>query len=369
MNTRVLMNDFPREYSKNCTPLMKKIDTFFAAGRYILGPQVAKFERDFARYLGATYCVGVANGLEAIQIALIGLGVGRGDEVITVSNTDAATALAIVHTGATPVFVDVDEYFHMDPSLVERAITKRTKAILPVHLFGQTADMGAINTIARRHHLWVVEDACQAHGASYNGKKAGTLGIAGCFSFYPTKNLGAAGDAGAIVTNSRALYKKYLMIRNRGAHKRYVHVMHGLNSRLDELQAVILRHKLHRLNTVNSMRRNTAAAYRLLLRDVKQLSLPLERQGAHHVYHQFVIKVSRRAQLVKYLAAHGVESLIHYPTPIHKQRSFSIYNGVVLPKTERYAREIMSLPVHPHMTDAQVKKVARLIKVFYRQKR
>lgn len=362
------MNDFSREHEVLGSSLIKKLDSFLAGGHYILGPNVAAFESEFAHYLGAKYCVGVGNGLEAIQIALMGLGVGKGDEVITVSNTDVATALAILYVGATPVFVDVDEYFHMNPDLLERAITKHTKAILPVHLFGQTVDMDAVLRVAKKHNLMIVEDACQAHGAMLRGKKAGTFGVTGCFSFYPTKNLGAVGDAGAIVTDSAALYKKCQMLRNRGASKRCVHPLRGLNSRLDEVQAVILRHKLRRLNPNNTRRRYIAARYVSLLGDVAEIRLPGERKGARHVYHQFVISVPRREKLMKYLSTRGVESLVHYPTPIHRQRSFSEFRKASLPKTERFMREILSLPVHPHMTDNQVDTVAGLIKKFYRDK-
>jgi len=369
MNARILMNDFSREHGAFGSSLIKKLDAFLAAGHYILGPNVGAFEREFARYLGAKYCVGVGNGLEAIQIALMGLGVGKGDEVITVSNSDVATALAIVYVGATPVFVDVDEYFHIDPDLLERAITKHTKAILPVHLFGQVVDMDTVLRVAKKHNLMIVEDACQAHGATYRGKKAGTLGVAGCFSFYPTKNLGAAGDAGGIVTDSAALYKKCLMLRNRGASKRCVHPLRGLNSRLDEVQAVILRHKLRRLESMNMRRRHLAARYRSLLYGIPEVGLPGERKGARHVYHQFVISVLRREKLMKYLSVHGVESLVHYPTPIHRQRSFSEFRRVSLPKTEGYMTKILSLPVHPYMTDRQVDMVVALIKKFYREKK
>lgn len=366
MNNRIPMNDFSLEYGVLGPDVVKKIDAFFAAGQYILGSNVAAFEREFARYVGSKYCVGVANGLEAIQIALMGLGVAKGDEVITVSNSDVATALAIIYAGATPVFVDVDEYFHMDPALIERAITRRTKAILPVHLFGQTADMDAIISIAKKHQLAIIEDACQAHGAMYNGKKAGTFGIAGCFSFYPTKNLGAAGDAGAIVTDNKTFYKKCLMLRNRGARKRYVHVLRGINSRLDEIQAVILRHKLPRLTSMNARRRHIAASYQSLFGHTPQIKLPAERRGARHIYHQYVISVSGREKLMKFLAGHGVDSLIHYPVPIHKQQSFAEYRGVSLPKTEQYMKKILSLPIHPYMSDSQVKTVVRLVKKFYK---
>ncbi len=368
MKTRIVMNDFAKEYAPTHTALLRKLDKFFVTGNYILGPNTHAFEEEFAKYIGSKYCIGVGNGLEAIQIALMGLGVGKGDEVITVSNSDVATALAIVYVGATPVFVDVDSYFHMDSDGVERAITKRTKAILPVHLFGQAVDMSRISHIAQKHNLMVIEDACQAHGAMYQGKKVGSLGIAGCFSFYPTKNLGAAGDAGAIATNNTALYKQCLMLRNRGASRRCVHPMRGLNSRLDELQAVVLRHKLPHLDSMNNHRRSIAARYISSLRGVPGVVTPVERDNGRHIYHQFVVRVKLREKLMKHLHARGIDTLVHYPTPIHMQGSFTEYRKAHLPNTERYMKEILSLPIHPFITDTEVNMVIRHIRSFYRAK-
>ncbi|MFA6570804.1 MAG: DegT/DnrJ/EryC1/StrS family aminotransferase [Bacteroidota bacterium] len=368
MKKRIVMNDFAKEYTLSGRALRKIVDKVFSSGKYILGPNVSAFENEFAHYLGSKYCIGVGNGLEAIQIALMGLGIGDGDEVITVSNSDVATALAILYVGATPVFVDVDEYFHMDPDMLERAVTKRTKAILPVHLFGQVVDMDAVVHIAKKHKVFLIEDACQAHGAMYKGKKAGTFGVAGCFSFYPTKNLGAFGDAGAIVTDSVVLYNKYLMLRNRGASRRCVHPLKGLNSRLDEIQAAILRYKLLRLDTMNARRRHIAARYKSQLCEVSEVLMPIERGNAQHAYHQFVIRVPRREKLMKYLSVHGVDSLVHYPTPIHMQQSFLKFRHIRLPNTEKYTNEILSLPVHPFMTDTHVDDVSRLIKKFYQRK-
>ncbi len=368
MKTRIVMNDFAKEYRSTQKDLLRKVDKFFVSGEYILGPNVSAFEGEFANYLGSKYCVGVANGLEAIQLALMGIGIGKGDEVITVSNSDVATALAILYAGATPVFVDVDKYFHMDPDVLERAITTRTKAILPVHLFGQSVDMDAISRIAKKYKLFVVEDACQAHGAMYKGKKIGTFGEAGCFSFYPTKNLGAAGDAGAIVTDSAILYKKYTMLRNRGARKRCVHPLRGLNSRLDEMQAVVLRHKLSYLDSMNARRRQIANRYALALHDVTEVALPIEKKNARHIYHQFVIRVPRREKLMKYLFGHGIDTLVHYPTPIHLQESFSEFRHSHLPNTEKYMKELLSLPIHPFMINSEVDMIAKYIRTFYSKK-
>lgn len=369
MKNRIGMNDFAAEYRQTRKKLLVKLDTFFLSGEYILGPNTRLFEQSFARHVGSRYCVGVANGLEAIQIALMGLGIGKGDEVITVSNSDVATALAILYVGATPVFVDIDEYFHMDPDVLERCITKRTKAILPVHLFGQTVNMDAIMHVAKKHGLIVVEDACQAHGATYRGRKAGSMGLVGCFSFYPTKNLGAAGDAGAIVTSSASLYKKFSMLRNRGASKRCVHPLRGLNSRLDELQAVILREKLLSLEKMNDRRRAIALRYRKSLSDVPEIVLPMERKHARHVYHQFVIMAARRQALMRYLSVHAIDTLVHYPTPIHLQGSFREFHFVKLAQTEKYRHHILSLPIHPYMTEAQVGLVIQHVRRFYKNTR
>lgn len=368
MKRRVNLSDFAKEHEIIGPPVMKKLDAFLRSGAYILGPTVSAFERSFAAYLGTKHAIGVGNGLEAIHIALMGLGIGKGDEVITVSNSDVATALAILYAGATPVFVDVDQYFHLDAALVEQAITKKTKAILPVHLFGQTADMGSLGTIAKRHNLLIVEDACQAHGATYGGKKAGTFGAAGCFSFYPTKNLGAAGDAGAVVTNNRALATRVSMLRNRGSSVRAIHPIRGINSRLDEIQAVILLHKLRRLDVWNRTRQRIARLYTSFLNDLPQVTLPLVRAKSGHVYHQFVIEVSERDALQKYLGRQGIATLVHYPLPIHKQKSFSEYNHLSLPRTEQLARRILSLPVHPYVTDEQAEYVSDRIRRYYRRK-
>ncbi len=366
MKTVISMNDFAKEYKASRAVLLKKLDAMLATGTYILGSQGKAFETRFARYVGVRHAVGVGNGLEAIHIALRSVGIGKGDEVITVSNSDVATALAITTTGATPVFVDVDDYFHMDATLMERAITKRTKAILPVHLFGQVADMDAIMRVAKKNNLFVIEDAAQAHGATYHGKKVGSFGDAGCFSFYPTKNLGAVGDAGAITTNNPFMYKQSLLLRNRGAEKRCVHIIRGINSRLDEIQAVVLLHKLRRLDLVNRKRRRLASLYFSLLKDVTDITLPRLRDDAGHVFHLFVIRTKRRDALQRYLSRHGVSTLVHYPIPIHKQQSFAEYRKLSLPNTERYAKQILSLPIHPFMTTHQVEFVAHTVRRFYR---
>jgi|SRR3989344_5490733 len=360
------MHEFPKEYGRKRSVLLRAVDQCFKEGKYILGDHVSRFEKAFAAYVGTTYCVGVGNGLEALQISLLALGVGPGDEVITVANSDVATALAITHTGATPVFVDIDTYYHMDPTRIENAITKRTKAILPVHLFGQLADMPAIMAIARKHKIPVVEDACQAHGASYRGKQAGSFGTLGGFSFYPTKNLGAFGDAGAITTNSKTLYRRCLMLRNRGQTKQYRHVIVGLNSRIDELQAALLELKLPQLDDLNKKRKDNAHLYQQLLSRVPHIRLPEVRRGHTHVFHQFVIWAKRRDELRLYLQKHGIESQIHYPVPIHKQRCYNEFRRIRLQLTERAAKHILSLPIHQHLSHDDIQTVCQTIRNFYR---
>ncbi|MFZ5534665.1 MAG: DegT/DnrJ/EryC1/StrS family aminotransferase [Patescibacteria group bacterium] len=364
---RIAMNDFAKEYASHNKKLLRRLDAFFSEGNYILGPNVLAFENEFARHMGSRYGIGVANGLEALQIALLGLGIGKGDEVITVSNTDAATVLAIIFTGATPVFIDIDEYYHMDPGQLAKAVTNRTKAIIPVHLFGQTADMKGVLTVAKNHNLFLIEDACQAHGARYHGKKAGTFGDAGCFSFYPTKNLGAIGDAGAIITKRKFLYTRSMLLRNRGSLKRAIHILPGLNSRLDELQAVILRDKLPRLEAMNEKRRTIARWYGEMLAGLPEVELPKERSGAKHVYHLYVIRVRQREKLQRYLLRHGATTLIHYPLPLHQQKPFRRYSRHPLPVTERYAKEILSLPIHPYMTKTEIIYISKLICRFYKK--
>lgn len=363
----VVMNDFKKEYHY----LKKEIDvaviSTFESGWYILGKNVAEFEKNFAGYLDAKYCIGVANGLEALQIALMALHIGKGDEVITVSNSAVATTLAITSVGATPVFVDIDEYFHLDMAKVEQAITKKTKAILPVHLFGQTVQMSKLNEIADKYNLFIIEDACQAHGATYKGKKAGSMGDIGCFSFYPTKNLGTYGDGGAIVTDDDNLYKLCKMFRNYGQTNRYEHEVAGLNSRLDEVHAAILNIKLKSLDSFVTKRNKAAGIYNEKLSNIPQIKIPKTLKDAYHAYHLYVIEAERRDELKEYLKKHEIESLIHYPIPIHKQNCYKEYNHISLPVTEEKSKQILSLPIHPFITEAEVHTVCTAIKNFYTQ--
>ena len=344
----------------------------FASGRFILGEQVAAFEREFAAYCGARHGVGVGSGTEAIHLALLACGIGAGDEVITVPNTAVATVAAIEQTGARPVFVDVD--FHartLDPLLLEAAITPRTRAILPVHLYGLPAELDPILALARAHGLRVIEDCAQAHGALYrsleprSGRRVGSLGDLGCFSFYPTKNLGAYGDGGFITTNDDALAERLRLLRTYGWRERDHSVIKGLNSRLDELQAAVLRVKLGHLDAWNAQRRNLAALYSESLCD-SGVSIPAEPLGVESVYHLYVISTPRRDALRVHLKARGVETLVHYPAPIHLQEAYAGMGRAAgsFPNAERLAREVLSLPLYPEMDARVVGTTAAAIKEF-----
>jgi len=333
-------------------------------GWFILGKQGEAFERGFASFCSVAGCVGVGSGTEAIHLALLACGVRPGDDVVTSSLTAVPTASAISFAGARPVFVDVDpRTFTMDPLKLENALTPRTKAIVPVHLYGQMADMDPILEIGRRHGIPVIEDACQAHGAEYRGRKAGSMGTLGTFSFYPTKNLGACGDGGAVTTNDPELANRLRLLRNYGQRKRYYHESKGFNSRLDEMQAAILRAKLRHLNRWNDVRRSKASLYNSLLRGVVT---PFEADYARHVYHLYVIRSPRRDELQRYLAEQGIGTLIHYPVPVHLQEAYGdldIGPGS-LPATEQCAREILSLPLYPELPDEHIAQVAEAINRF-----
>jgi dTDP-4-amino-4,6-dideoxygalactose transaminase len=324
------------------------------------GPYVARFEEEFAAYCHTKYTVAVGNGTDALWFALLALGIGAGDEVITVPNTFIATAEAITYCGAKPVFVDVDEEtYTMDTRLIERAITPRTKAIIPVHLYGQMADMDAIMEIARKHRLFVIEDACQAHGAEYKGRRAGSIGDVGCFSFYPGKNLGACGEGGASVTNNLELKNKMAMFRDHGQAKKYYHSVVGWNGRMDGMQGAILSIKLRHLNAWTEARRSHAAAYRAAFQHVHGVLTPKEAAQRKHVYHLYVLRVRNRDRILKQLADQGVNCAIHYPVPLHLQDAYAplgIGRGS-LPVAERCAEEIISLPMFPELTPADIQRV------------
>lgn len=331
---------------------------------YILGREVENFEREFANYLGVKHCIGVGNGLEALHIILRAYGIGEGDEVIIPSNTYIATALAVSYAEAIPVMVEPDEQtYNINPDLIEEKITKKTKAIIPVHLYGQACDMDPINRVAKKYNLKVIEDAAQAHGATYKGRKCGTLGDAAGFSFYPTKNLGALGDAGAVTTNDKEVAEKVRALRNYGSEKHYYNKYMGFNSRLDEMQAAILRVKLRYLEEFNEERKMIAQLYLNGLKNT-DLILPYVPEWTEPVWHQFVIRSKKRDELQEYLKSKGIETLIHYPLPIHLQEAYKHlgYKKGDFPIAEKMANEVLSLPMWVGLKKEKNKMVCKFIK-------
>jgi dTDP-3-amino-3,4,6-trideoxy-alpha-D-glucose transaminase len=341
--------------------LREEVDAVLLEGRYIGGPRVETFERNFGAYCGdGAIAVGVASGTDAIELSLRALGVGAGDEVITVANTCVPTVAGIEAAGATPVLVDArEEDATLDPERLPGALTDRTRAIVPVHLYGRCADMVAVNRFAREHGLLVLEDAAQAHGASAAGGRAGTLADAAAFSFYPTKNLGALGDAGAVVTTSADAAERVRMLRSYGERERYRSEVSGTNSRLDTLQAAVLNVKLPQLDAANARRRELADLYRAEL-DGVAVTLPLDADG--HVYHLFVIRTPKRDELRNALATEGVETLIHYPRAIHQHPAYTRLGHVDLGVSERLAAEVVSLPLYPELDDESVRVVAAAVR-------
>ena len=334
------------------------------SGWFVLGPEVEALERELAGAFGARDSVTVANGTEAIQLALEGLGVGAGDEVITSPLTAAFTALAVQRTGARPVFADLDPAtLNVAPAAVERAVTPRTRALLPVHLYGHPADLDPLLETARQHSLALVEDACQAHGARYKGRPVGALAGVGALSFYPTKNLGALGDGGAVLMNDPELAARVRRLRNGGQSDRYRHEVAGINSRLDEVQAAVLRVGLRRLDAWTERRRALAALYQAEL-EGSSVVLPSEQPYAKAVYHLYVVRHPRRDALAAALGERGIDTLVHYPIPLHLQPAFAALGGKPgdLPVAEAAAREVLSLPMHPELTDDQVRAVAAAVR-------
>ena len=329
------------------------------------GPFLARFEQDFAAFCRTRHALGVGSGTDSLWLSLLALGVGPGDEVITVPNSVMATAEAISFCGARPVFVDVDELtYTMNPGLIEAAITPRTQAIIPVHLFGQTADMNPILAVAHRHGVPVVEDACQAHGAEYRGKKAGSMGVAGCFSFCPGKNLGAFGEAGAITTNESELRYKILALRDHGRASKHLHSTIGWNARMDGIQAAVLNIKLRRLDAANAARRAHAQLYDQLLANVAEVVRPAVAPLNTHVYHVYAVRVPDRDRVMQRMTARGVACSIHYPVPIHLQEAYrflELEEGA-FPVAERCAREFLSLPMYPELQPDQIGFVVNVLK-------
>ncbi len=362
---RVPFGELGRQYAALRNEIDAAIKAVLERGWFVLGKEVEEFEREFAQAIGVRHAVGVASGTEAIQLALMAFGIGSGHQVITAANTCVPTVSGITAAGATPILVDVDEAsFNLNPSEIESAITATTKAILPVHLYGQAADMDAILEVAARHSIPVIEDAAQAHGATYQGRKLGSLGAAACFSFYPSKNLGAYGDGGAVVTNDDGVAEALRRLRNYGQERRYYHSGKGINSRLDEIQAAILRVKLPFLDDWNARRRHIALRYHQEINHPKILKPQEVFVGCN--YHLYVIRCRQRDLLHRYLAQLGVTTLIHYPVPIHLQTAYedlSMQKGDY-PVAERLASEILSLPIFPELSDEEVSYVAQCINQF-----
>jgi dTDP-4-amino-4,6-dideoxygalactose transaminase len=365
------LNDTRAQYETLKDDLLQAVEGVMERSWFILGENVAAFEREFAEYCGAKHAVGVSSGTDAIHLACAALGIGRGDEVLTSTHTATFTALGISMSGATPTFADIEpDTGNIDPSKIEAAITARTKAIMPVHLYGQMADMGPIMEIARRYGIPVIEDAAQAHGATYRGKCAGSIGVMGCFSFYPTKNLGAYGDGGAITTDDPELAQVLRELRNGGQRERYNHVRLGVCDRLDELQAAILRVKLPHLDAWNRARRENARRYDRLLAQADLPVRPLAlRDYGESAMHLYVVRVDPgvRDALTVHLNARGIMAMIHYPTPVHLQEAYR-FLGLgrgSYPRAERLASEIVTLPMYPELAEGQVWAVVEAVREFF----
>jgi dTDP-4-amino-4,6-dideoxygalactose transaminase len=355
--------DLRAQYAGIKDEIQGAINRVFESGQYILGDEVAAFESEFARYVGAQHGIAVNSGTSALHLAMLAAGVGPGDEVITVPFTFVATVAAICYTGARPVFVDIDpKSFTMDVAQLDQAITPRTKAILPVHLYGQPADMGPILEIARRRGLTVVEDAAQAHGAEYAGHRVGSLGDLGCFSFYPGKNLGAYGEGGIVVTDDARRAEMMRILRDGGQSRKYHHVMRGYNYRMEGLQGAMLRVKLRHLETWTELRRSRAREYCRLLERAEVLR-PVQMPYARHVYHVYAIRTDDRCELQRTLQSYGVQTGIHYPIPVHLQEGYRDlgYRSGDFPQAERAAQEVLSLPMYPELTNNQVEFVSAAV--------
>ncbi len=364
--------DFREQYHSIQDKVDVGLKKVFEDGSFILGPQEKAFEEDFARYCDTQYAVGVNSGTDALYLAMLALDIGPGDEVIVPTFTFIATALCVSHTGAKPVFVDIeDQTYNIDPARFEAAITKKTKAVIPVHIYGQPADMKEINAIAKKYKVAVVEDACQAHGATYNGKKTGALGDIACFSFYPTKSLGAFGDGGMVVTGNKQLYEKTLMLRDYGRTGRYDHKIKGHNSRLDTVQAVVLAAKLPLLDQWNKMRNDVAAHYGKLFKNTDGVVTPAIQNDRTHVFQTYAVRlpvrpagIPNRDKICDAMKAKGIGVLVHYPIPLHLQEAYADLGhkkGDFL-VAEKLSDEVLSLPMFPHMKKDQIEYVCTTLK-------
>ena len=372
---RLSFLDLTEQYKNIQKEINKAIEGVLKKGKFILGEEVFRFEEEVADYLGVRYAVGLACGTDALKISLRGLDIGKGDEVITTPFTFIATAEAIIEVGAKPVFVDIEpETYNIDPAKIEEKITNRTKAIVPVHLYGQPAKMDAIIKIANRYKLHIIEDAAQAFGAEYNGRKVGSFGSAAIFSFFPSKILAAYGDAGMLVTNNKKLYQKAKKLRLHGATKRYYHTLYGYNSRLDELQAAILRRKLRYVNKWIDARRKIAEYYNKSFFDLKnEITIPFTHSNCRHVYNVYTIRLKSRNTLYDYLKKEGIPAAIYYPRPLHLQPVFRDLGYIRgdFPISERCSKEVLSLPIYPELTEDKqnliIDKIASFIKKKYRE--
>ncbi len=356
--------DLVSQYKELRNQILPAMENIMGKAQFIMGEDVTLFEKEFAELCETQYAVGVDSGTSALELALRAFEISDGDEVITAANTFIATTLAISSAGATPVLVDIHpDTYNIDVEKIEEVITDRTKAIMPVHLYGQPADMDAINRIAKKHKLLVIEDACQAHGAKYKGKPAGSMGDAAAFSFYPGKNLGAYGDGGMVVTNNTKVADGLRLLRDYGQKEKYHHLIKGYNRRLDTLQAAVLRTKLGYLNEWNESRRKNAFKYNELLQD-SRAKLPVDADFAGSVYHLYVIRVQNRDEMLSYLHGKGVSAGIHYPIPIHLQTAYNDlgYQKGDFPVTEQFADEILSLPMFPELSEDQINYVAKTLK-------
>lgn len=354
-----------RQYKNLKDEINQAVEKVLENGQYILGPEVKAFEKEIGEYLGIRYAIGVANGTDALVLSLRALNIGPGDEVITTPFTFFATAEAISQVGATPIFVDIDpDTYNINPYLIEEKITEKTKAIIPVHIFGQPCDMDKIKEIAKRHNLYLVEDACQAIGSEYKGQKVGTFGDVACFSFFPTKNLGGYGDGGMVVTNNPEIAEKVDILRKHGSKKKYYNEEIGYNSRLDELQAAILRVKLKYLDVWNNQRISAASKYNELLKDLSDnIKIPFKLPDAKHIYHLYSIQSEKREFLMKTLKEKGIATAIYYPIPLHLQKAYINlgYKEGDLPVAEKLCKKIFAIPMYPEITDEEIYYVSEIL--------
>lgn len=362
---KIMPNRLDRGFEQYKEEFEKKAIEVLRSGWYVLGNEVREFEKEFAAYTGAKHCVGVANGLDALWIAFRILGIGAGDEVIVQGNTYIASVMGITMNGATPVFVEPDEYFNIDTKRIEEKITAKTKAILVVHLYGQASKMDEVLALCEKYNLRLVEDCAQSHGAFYGDRMTGTFGDIGCFSFYPSKNIGAFGDAGAIVCNDDKIAEDFRVFRNYGSEKRYYNKVVGANSRLDELQAGLLRVRLKYADEIEKERRKIALRYLEGIKNPK-LKLPLVRENSTSVWHQFVLRCDERERLIAYLKEKGIETIIHYPIPPHLSEAYGYlgHPAGFLPITEEYAATVLSIPMYNGMTEEEQETVIEALNAF-----